>query len=75
MLQYDIAAPGEAVKADPAAQDDPHIILETHIGGQQNSPPYDENWTGFIGNNALTAIQTFQNRSADANASERSRRQ
>lgn len=60
-----IQPPVEAPKVDPVAIDPPQVVLDTHIGGSQFSPGYDETWTGFLGNNALTAAQKFQNRSSN----------
>jgi len=63
-----IAPPAESVKAAPVAADPSHVVLDAHIGGKQASLPSDAPWTGFLGNSAITAKRTFQNRSQDPDA-------
>lgn len=56
-----LAAPAAPDPADIATLPDAATLidLDTHIGGLQSSPEYDDTWTGYIGNTTIPYPGSF----------------
>lgn len=52
-----IAPPAEPDKTDAVATDPRHTVLDTHLGGLELSEPYDEAWTGYLGNKGFQVVR------------------